>query len=187
VHPLIRLPDAARNPVSIFGMAVATAAAVVFLALLTLELAGYLTNPYIGLLVFVAVPAMFLAGLLLIPIGAWWAARRRRRGVAAPEWPVIDLRDSRQRRILAGVAALTIGAGACTQHEQRIGTGAGVGAGLGAVTGALITGDAEGALLGAAAGGAAGAIIGAVTDRPGYCYARDPQGRTVVIECPPGY
>jgi hypothetical protein len=108
VHPLIRLPDAARNPVSIFGMAVATAAAVVFLALLTLELAGYLTNPYIGLLVFVAVPAMFLAGLLLIPIGAWWAARRRRRGVAAPEWPVIDLRDSRQRRILAGVAALTI-------------------------------------------------------------------------------
>ena len=86
---------------------------------------------------------------------------------------------------LAGAAALTLMA--CTAREQRIGTGAGLGAGAGAITGALITGDTEGALLGAAAGAAAGAIIGAVTDRPGYCYARDQYGQTVVIECPPGY
>lgn len=86
---------------------------------------------------------------------------------------------------IAGIAALALAA--CTQQEQRIGTGAGLGAGAGAIAGALITGDAEGALLGAAAGGAAGAIIGAVTDRPGYCYARDQYGQTVIIECPPGY
>lgn len=86
---------------------------------------------------------------------------------------------------LAGVAAVALAA--CTQHDQRVATGAGLGAGAGAIAGALITGDAEGALLGAAAGGAAGAIIGAVTDRPGYCYARDQYGQTVVIECPPGY
>ena len=89
---------------------------------------------------------------------------------------------------IAGVAALALAA--CTQHEQRIGTGAGLGAGAGAITGALITGDVEGALLGAAAGGAAGAILGAVTDTrypPNSCYARDPQGRTIVITCPPGY
>lgn len=86
---------------------------------------------------------------------------------------------------LAGAAALTIAA--CTAHDQRVATGAGLGAGAGAIAGAAITGDVEGALLGAAAGGAAGAIIGAVTDRPGYCYARDQYGRTVVVECPPGY
>ena len=34
---------------------------------------------------------------------------------------------------------------------------------------------------------ALGAIIGALTDRPGYCYARDQYGQTVIIECPPGY
>ncbi len=90
-------------------------------------------------------------------------------------------------RTLALVGAVALAIGACTQHDQRVATGAGLGAGFGAVAGAAITGDVEGALLGAAAGGAAGAIIGAVTDRPGYCYARDPQGRTVVIECPPGY
>ena len=86
---------------------------------------------------------------------------------------------------LAGVAALTLAA--CTAHDQRVGTGAGLGAGAGAITGALITGNARGAVLGAAAGAAAGAIIGHVTDRPGYCYARDQYGKTVVIECPQGY
>ncbi len=86
---------------------------------------------------------------------------------------------------LVSAAALTLAA--CTAHEQRVGTGAGLGAGAGAITGALITGNARGAVLGAAAGAAAGAIIGHVTDRPGYCYARDPQGQTVVIQCPQGY
>jgi hypothetical protein len=76
---------------------------------------------------------------------------------------------------------------ACTAHEQRVGTGAGLGAGAGAIAGAAITGDVEGALLGAAAGAAAGAIIGHVTDRPGYFYASDPNGQTVIVQCPPGY
>jgi Glycine zipper len=86
---------------------------------------------------------------------------------------------------LASIAALSLAA--CSAHDQRVGTGAGLGAGAGAITGALITHDAGGAVLGAVAGAAAGAIIGHVTDRPGYCYAKDPQGRTVVIQCPQGY
>jgi hypothetical protein len=104
----MRLPDAVRNPVSLVGVAVATATAVVLLALLALELAGVLTNPYLGLLLFVTLPVVFVIGLLLIPLGAWRAARRRRRGLHAAEWPVIDLRDPQQRGALVGVFALTI-------------------------------------------------------------------------------
>ena len=85
------------------------------------------------------------------------------------------------------VSTATLMVAACTPREQRVGTGAALGAGAGAVVGAVTTGDAGGALAGAAIGGAAGAIIGAVTDRPGYCYARDAYGRTIVVECPPGY
>lgn len=87
--------------------------------------------------------------------------------------------------VLTAVAALSLAA--CTAREQRVATGAGLGAGAGAIAGAAITGDVEGALVGAAVGGATGAIIGAVTDRPGYCYARDQYGQTIVVECPPGY
>ncbi len=88
-------------------MAIATAMATVFLALAALHLAGFLANPYVGLLVFVAVPLLFLAGLALIPIGAWWTARRRARAGGTAEWPVIDLRQPRQRTIALGVIALT--------------------------------------------------------------------------------
>jgi hypothetical protein len=44
---------------------------------------------------------------MLVPIGAWWAARRRARGGAAAEWPVIDLRQPRQRTIALAAVALT--------------------------------------------------------------------------------
>ncbi|HWT31390.1 MAG TPA: glycine zipper domain-containing protein [Propylenella sp.] len=86
---------------------------------------------------------------------------------------------------LAGAAALSLAA--CTQHEQRVGTGAALGAGAGAVIGAVTTGDAEGALVGAAIGGATGAILGHVTGQPGRCYTRDQYGQTIIIDCPPGY
>ena len=103
----LSLPDTVRNPVSLLGIAVATAMAWVFLALVLLEVFGYLANPYLGLLVFVTVPLLFVAGLLLIPAGAWWAARRRRSGAADMEWPVIDLRQPRKRAVFLGVVALT--------------------------------------------------------------------------------
>jgi hypothetical protein len=88
-------------------MTIATAAAWLFLALLLLEIFGFSTNPYVGLLVFVTVPLAFVAGLLLIPIGVWASARRRRAGKPDVEWPVIDLRLPRQRGLLLGVLALT--------------------------------------------------------------------------------
>jgi len=100
------IPETVRNPVSLLGMALATAASLVFLALLLFELLGYLTNPYVGLLVFIIVPALFVISLLLIPIGAWWRARRRRAGLEVT-WPVIDLSQPRQRAMLASVLALT--------------------------------------------------------------------------------
>ena len=105
----IRLPVAARNPLSLLGMAVATAMAVLFVVLVAVELLGWLTNPYAGLLVFVAVPVLFVGGLLLIPLGAWWT-KRRHAGAAGttPDWPVIDLRNAHTRNVLVGILVLTI-------------------------------------------------------------------------------
>ena len=104
----VDLPSAMRNPVSLIGVAVTTAMAVVFLLLLTLEFTGQLTNPYAGLLVFVAVPFVFVLGLMLIPIGIWRQHRRVAAGYAADDWPVVDLRLPRTRSVIVGVALLTI-------------------------------------------------------------------------------
>lgn len=101
------LPSAARNPISLIGVAIATAMAVVFLALLALELGGQLQNPYLGLLLFVAVPGVFVLGLLLVPVGAWFHRRRIARGGPAEDWPVIDLRLPRTRSVVFTVGIIT--------------------------------------------------------------------------------
>ena len=90
-------------------MAIVTAMAILFLVLLLIDSLGYLNSPYFGLLLFVAVPAAFVLGLLLIPLGHWLDARRRRRNPDAPpaDWPVLDLRVARQRRWIALFVVLT--------------------------------------------------------------------------------
>jgi hypothetical protein len=103
----VHLPDTVRNPLSLIGMAVTTAAAVLLIVLLVLEASGAIANPYLGLLVFVAVPAVFVSGLLLVPIGAWWAGRRRQRHDELPEWPVLDLGNARHRATAMTGIALT--------------------------------------------------------------------------------
>ena len=103
----VDIPAMVRNPISLIGAAITTAMAIVFFALLALEMAGQLRNPYLGLLLFVAVPAVFIFGLILIPLGAWRQRRRVRAGAADADWPVVDLRLPRTRSVIFGVAMLT--------------------------------------------------------------------------------
>lgn len=55
------------------------------------------------------IPAAFVIGLVLIPIGLRLDARRRRRApdTQPADWPVLDFRIARQRKIIAVVVALT--------------------------------------------------------------------------------
>ena len=101
-------PSLARNPASIVGAWLTTVSAVAFIVFLAAEAFGIIDNAYAGLFGFVLVPAILLVGLLLIPIGIWREARRRRRGQAAWSWPAIDLNRSHVRRIVLIVALLTV-------------------------------------------------------------------------------
>jgi hypothetical protein len=94
-----RFEALARHPVAIAGALITTASAVVFIALVIAELVGLFENPYSGLVVFVAIPAVFLLGLLLIPLGMWLEQRRlQRHPEATADWPVLDLGQPLVRR-----------------------------------------------------------------------------------------
>ena len=58
------------------GVALVTLAGMFWLLMLPLSVRGHASNPYSGLLVFVAIPALFFAGLALIPVGVALARRR---------------------------------------------------------------------------------------------------------------
>jgi len=103
----VHLPDTVRNPLSLLGVVVTTTAAVLFIVLIVLEAIGAIANPYLGLLVFVTVPVVFVLGLLMIPAGAWWARRRRRLHPELPTWPVIDLGKPRHQALTVAGLVLT--------------------------------------------------------------------------------
>lgn len=96
-----------RHPLAIAGALITTASAVVFIALVVAVLAGLLDNPYAGLVVVVALPALFVSGLLLIAAGAWLQRRRLVRGGALADWPVLDFRRVEIRRNAFAFVALT--------------------------------------------------------------------------------
>ena len=99
-----------RHPLALFGAVLASAMAVLFIVLLLLEAFFLVHSPYFGLLLFVAVPAVFFLLLLLIPMGVRVEARRRRRlpDAPLPGWPVFDLRIARQRKVIATLVLLTV-------------------------------------------------------------------------------
>ena len=97
-----------RHPLAIAGALITTASAAVFIALVIAEFMGLFENPYAGLVVFIALPAIFLFGLLLIPLGMWLQQRKLQRHPEAPAgWPVIDFSKPVVRRRTLIFVALT--------------------------------------------------------------------------------
>ena len=99
----------ASHPVVIAGVLLTTMTAVLFVAAIAAELLGLIRNPYGGLIVYIVIPAFFVLGLLLIPLGHWLDARRRRRNpTIAYDWPVFDLRLPETRRVALAIQALDL-------------------------------------------------------------------------------
>ena len=98
-----------RNGISLAGIALTTITAVLFLAVFVAELFGLHANPYLGIVFFIVMPALFICGLLLIPLGMWHKKRRIRKGLPVrTEWPRLDLNDPVHRRTVVAVLVLTL-------------------------------------------------------------------------------
>ena len=64
--------------VSMLGVALVTTAGFSWLFVLPIELRGHTSNPYIGIVVFILIPIIFVVGLILIALGMFLARRRIR-------------------------------------------------------------------------------------------------------------
>jgi hypothetical protein len=108
--PLLRLFG--TNWITLFGASVTTVSAVAMVLFLLLGLIGLANSPYVALMALLVLPAFFVAGLLLIPLGIW-IHRRQETAIAAGErkaatgYPVVDFKRPKTRRIAVGLALLT--------------------------------------------------------------------------------
>jgi len=105
LSPLIYLSN---NWVSLAGVVIVTTASVFWLFLLPTTLRGEVAHPYIGILVFMILPAAFLMGLALIPLGM--LRRERQEGGASfftHEFPPVNWRNRYFRRLVYFVGLTT--------------------------------------------------------------------------------
>ena len=84
-----------NNPVSLAGGAITTASAVTMVAYWLVELFGVAgQNPYLGIIFLFILPALFVLGLVLIPIGVYQRRKKLLAAGAIPSvYPKIDLND----------------------------------------------------------------------------------------------
>jgi NapC/NirT cytochrome c family protein len=73
-----------RHWLSLVGAALVTTAAISWLFVLPLHIRGHVDNPYVGIIVFLILPAIFFTGLALIPIGIYLGKRQIRQGLQEP-------------------------------------------------------------------------------------------------------
>jgi hypothetical protein len=99
-----------RNWITLLGAVLTTSAAITLIGFWLRESVRETpANPYAGLILLFALPAVFVLGLLLMPIGAWWQRRRLRRSGALPQqWPRVDLGSPLVRNAVVLVAVATV-------------------------------------------------------------------------------
>ena len=69
------LRGVSTNWIGTLGVALTTATFLLFVGFELLQIVGVLNNAYVGLISYLALPALFVLGLILVPIG-WWRFRR---------------------------------------------------------------------------------------------------------------
>jgi hypothetical protein len=106
LSPLIHLSN---NWISLAGVIIVTTATVFWLFLLPVTLHGETTSPYIGILVFLGLPAPFFAGLIMIPLGIWLERRREgRAGLYPADFPKLSWANFELRKLTYFFGATTV-------------------------------------------------------------------------------
>jgi len=92
-----------RNTISLVGTAMVVASATLIITLFVIQQIGFEGGAYLGLITFVALPMVLMAGLVLIPLGI--SRERKRIAAAAAEgeeaiarFPVLDLNTESTRK-----------------------------------------------------------------------------------------
>jgi nitrate/TMAO reductase-like tetraheme cytochrome c subunit len=99
-----------KNRISLIGGAITTASLLTMIGFWAVDLLSHRAlNPYIGILIFLILPALFVLGLVIIPIGIWIRYRSEKRAGALPRvYPKIEFADPLFRHAVFFVFGATL-------------------------------------------------------------------------------
>jgi len=107
-----KAPHPANNPITLLGGVLAVVAFGGLVFFLGIQILDVTASPYLGMLIYLGLPAVLVLGLILIPVGIGWEARRRhraaRRGLGPPPALQIDFGNARHLRGVMLFATATV-------------------------------------------------------------------------------
>ena len=104
-----RLPSTFYNAITLAGTAIAAIALSLIVFLVVLEATAPEPNPYMGIITFVALPAVLIVGIIIAVFGVLRQQRRRRLGLPSTEkLPKIDFNNPTHMRatMVIGISAI---------------------------------------------------------------------------------
>jgi len=96
----MKLPKSSYNWTSILGASIAVIAFFLIIFFFVISVLFNQGSSYMGLIIYLVLPAFMLIGMLLIPIGMLIQIRRRKKQMFISEgmrWPKVDLNDQKHR------------------------------------------------------------------------------------------
>ncbi|HEX2867559.1 MAG TPA: NapC/NirT family cytochrome c [Ignavibacteriales bacterium] len=94
-----KYPLSAYNWTSLVGLTIAIIAAIMIIFLFVISAFIQQGSSYLGLVIYILLPAFLIVGLILIPVGMYFKIRKERKHKEAEptRWPQIDLNNERHR------------------------------------------------------------------------------------------
>ncbi len=94
----LKLPESSYNWISLAGATIALISFFMIVFLFVISTLLHQGSSYIGLVIYIILPAFLIAGLILIPFGMFWKKRKEaKHGKTAKKLPFIDLNNERHR------------------------------------------------------------------------------------------
>lgn len=97
-----------RTPLGVMGMAMVTISITLMVIGLVMEMLGLVRNPYAAIATYMLLPGVMIAGLVLIPIAAYFRRRQWHKYGIGKEHLAINLSDHKHRKFLIGFIVLTV-------------------------------------------------------------------------------
>lgn len=94
-----RLPPSFYNFTTLIGASLSLVMLILIVFLIVLDATRPSNNNYMGLLTYIALPAVMIFGLLIALVGIMRTAKRLRKGTGAPAFPAVDLNIPRHRNL----------------------------------------------------------------------------------------
>src|SRR5215469_11678582 len=100
-------PSLFRNPVSLLGGIVIAISFANIIFLLLVDAISGVSNPYLGLVTYIVLPVLLIAGIVVLLLGAVRERSRRRTNAAAelPQYPCIGLNVPSQRNAVLAIGS----------------------------------------------------------------------------------